>query len=91
MGSFGQARLYSSDSKDDSPPSGGFGFQSLSGLFPAEPPVGRYSRPKEAREQVEEQTEKFERLAAGDKRPAEDEGEGSGRPAPEDPIGWRPG
>lgn len=40
---------------------------------------------------VEEQTEKFERLAAGDKRPAEDEGEGSGRPAPEDPIGWRPG
>jgi len=45
--SFGQARAYSSDSKDAAGLE--FGFQSLGSLFPAPPSPGRYSRPKERR------------------------------------------
>ncbi|GAB7327318.1 hypothetical protein MBLNU13_g11196t1 [Cladosporium sp. NU13] len=45
--SFGQARAYSSDSKDAAGLQ--FGFQSLGSLFPAPPSPGRYSRPKERR------------------------------------------
>jgi molybdenum cofactor biosynthesis protein MoaC len=53
MGSFGQARAYSSDSKDDDIPDLGLGFQSLGSLFPPPPAPGRYSQPRERR--VEEQ------------------------------------
>jgi hypothetical protein len=49
MGSFGQARTYSSDSKDDEIPDIGLGFQSLGSLFPPPPAPGRYSQPRERR------------------------------------------
>jgi molybdenum cofactor biosynthesis protein MoaC len=49
MGSFGQARAYSSDSKDDDVPDIGLGFQSLGSLFPPPPAPGRYSQPRERR------------------------------------------
>jgi molybdenum cofactor biosynthesis protein MoaC len=49
MGSFGQARAYSSDSKDDDVPDIGLGFQSLGSLFPSPPAPGRYSQPRERR------------------------------------------
>jgi molybdenum cofactor biosynthesis protein MoaC len=49
MGSFGQARAYSSDSKDDEIPDIGLGFQSLGSLFPPPPAPGRYSQPRERR------------------------------------------
>ena len=48
IGSLGQARAYSSDSKDDVPDIG-LGFQSLGSLFPQRPAPGRYSQPKERR------------------------------------------
>jgi molybdenum cofactor biosynthesis protein MoaC len=49
MSSFGQARAYSSDSKDDDIPDLGLGFQSLGSLFPPPPAPGRYSQPRERR------------------------------------------
>lgn len=54
MGSFGQARTYSSDSNGKDSDVSGFGFQSLGSLFTSPPSQGRYSRPRETR--VEQET-----------------------------------
>lgn len=53
MGSFGQARAYSSDSYGKYSDGPGFGFQSLGSLFTPPPSQGRYSRPRETRAEQE--------------------------------------
>ena len=62
--------------------------------------MGIFKQAEEKGKRVREQEERFEKWSsdsgagagvAGEKRGAEDEGDGSGRPAPENPIGWRPG
>jgi hypothetical protein len=60
MGNLGQARAYSSDSKDDDIPDLGLGFQSLGSLFPTPPAPGRYSRPRERRAEEEAMSSKRE-------------------------------
>jgi molybdenum cofactor biosynthesis protein MoaC len=61
MGSFGQARAYSSDSKDDDIPDLGLGFQSLGSLFPPPPAPGRYSQPRERRAEEAKSTVREEK------------------------------
>jgi len=65
MGGLGQARAYSSDSKDDIPDIG-LGFQSLGSLFPPPPAPGRYSQPKERRAEEEAMSTKREEQASGE-------------------------
>lgn len=89
LGSFGQLRAYSSDSKDDS--DGGFGFQSLGSLFPAPPSPGRYSRPRERRAEEAALKESEERAPeAQSKDDSAPNGAFFQPVSPSDKIEWKP-
>ncbi|KAM0713748.1 hypothetical protein Q7P37_010710 [Cladosporium fusiforme] len=59
---FGQARFYSSDSKDLA--DGGAGFQSLSALHSEARPTWRYSRPREMQSSANDAKETFDQQAS---------------------------